>query len=89
MKQDFRNVLGQACNAAILAGCIILFLGLYYCIIKAGIPYQDPPLELQIKYAIHMGIGDILTKTGAIIIFFSGGARLLLAKLLKDASHDI
>ncbi len=36
-------------NAAILAGIIILFTGIYYCVIKAGIPYQDPPLELQHK----------------------------------------
>lgn len=84
MEENFRNMIRQACNAAVLAGGIILFLGLYYCVIKAGIPYQDPPLELQIKYAIHMGIGEILTKTGAIVVFFSGGARLLLIRLLKE-----
>lgn len=26
----------------------ILFIGIYNCVIKTGIPYQDPPLELQI-----------------------------------------
>lgn len=41
--------LRQTINAIFLAGIIILFIGVYYWIIKAGIPYQDPPLELQIQ----------------------------------------
>lgn len=51
-------------GAIILAGVIILAVGGYYEVIKAGIPYQDPPLELQIQYAINLGIGDELCKIG-------------------------
>ena len=50
----FKNILCRICNSAILAGVIIFFIGAYYCVIKAGIPFQDPPLELQIQYAVHM-----------------------------------
>ncbi|MDE7177777.1 MAG: hypothetical protein K2O59_08160 [Lachnospiraceae bacterium] len=70
-------------NAAILAGIIILFTGIYYCVIKAGIPYQDPPLELQIQYAINMGIGGILVKEGFLIFICGGIVRCLFGLVLK------
>lgn len=73
----------QAINAVILAGIFILFIGVYYCVIKAGIPYQDPPLELQIQYAINMGIGKILVKDG-FQIFLCGGIARLLFKMKKN-----
>ena len=53
-------------NGLIIAGIIILGVSLYYWIIKAGIPYQDPTEELRIKYAVNMGIGDELFKVGLI-----------------------
>ena len=64
--------------AITLAGVIVLFIGLYYVVIKAGIPYQAPPLELQIKYAVNMGIGEELTKVGFWITLLGGVARLLM-----------
>lgn len=70
-------------NAVILAGIIILCTGMYYCVIKAGIPYQDPPLELQIQYAINMGIGDILVKEGFLISICGGIARWLFKLVRK------
>lgn len=73
----------QAVNTAILAGIVILFIGIYYCVLKAGIPYQDPPLELQIQYAINMGIGGILVKDGFLISICGGFARLLFKLVLK------
>lgn len=71
------SYLCQAINAIVLAGVIILFIGIYYCAIKAGIPYQDPPLELQIQYAVNMGIGKILVKDGFLISICGGIARIL------------
>lgn len=68
--------LRQTSNAILLAGIIILFIGVSYWIIKAGILYQNPPLELQIPYAINMGIGDILVKDGFLISICGGIARL-------------
>ena len=73
----------QTINAILLAGIIIFFIGAYYFIIKAGIPYQDPPLELQIQYAVHMEIGEILVKDGCLISLCGGGGRLLLKWVLK------
>lgn len=85
MKENLKNILCKICTAVILSGCIIFFIGLYYWIIKAGIPYQDPPLELQIQYAIHMGIGDILVKDGAIMLVCGGVSRLILKLIRKNA----
>lgn len=84
MNDKIKNIFRQICNAAILSGLIILLIGLYYQAVKAGIPYQDPPLELQIEYLVNMGIGNVLLKTGTVIFLFSGIVRLLLLKLLKN-----
>lgn len=65
-------------SSVILAGVIIFIIGLYYWIIKAGIPYQDPPLELQIKYAVNMGIGDILVENGFVIAVCGGIVRFVV-----------
>jgi uncharacterized membrane protein len=72
-----------ASSAVILAGIIILSTGIYYCVIKAGIPYQDPPLELQIQYAINTEIGNTLIKEGFLISICGGIARWLLKLILK------
>lgn len=77
------SYLRQIINAILLAGIILLFIGFYYCVVKAGIPYQDPPLELQIQYAIYMGIGEILVKDGLLISICGGIARLLLKLVEK------
>jgi hypothetical protein len=73
----------QTANAAILAGIVILLIGIYYCVIKAGIPYQDPPLELQIQYAINMGIGEILVRDGFLISTCGGITRFLITLISK------
>ena len=51
------NLIKSILNGVIISGMIIFVIGLYYLIIKAGIPYQDPTEELRIQYAINMGIG--------------------------------
>ena len=77
------NILCQTLNSVIMAGIIVLFIGLYYSVIKAGIPYQDPPLEIQIKYAVNMGIGETLIERGFVIAVCGGIIRLILALILK------
>lgn len=83
MKEKMKFYLRVTINSVILAGIILIFIGLYYSMIKAGIPYQDPPLELQIQYAIHLGIGNILRKNGLIIFLCGGVIRLLLWLICK------
>lgn len=83
MRQTCKTILCRLCSSAILAGLVLFVIGLYYMVIKAGIPYQDPPLELQIKYAIHMGIGEILVQDGCLLLLGAGIARLVLWMLFK------
>lgn len=83
MKDKIKYYLRLTINSILLAGILLCLMGLYYSVIKAGIPYQDPPLELQIQYAIHMGIGEILLKNGFIITICSGIIRILLWLICK------
>ena len=78
MRDTCKNILCKLCSSAILAGLILFLIGMYYTVVKAGIPYQDPPMELQIQYAIHMGIGDILVRDGFLLLLAAGTARLVL-----------
>lgn len=83
MTEKARHSLRWIINSVILAGVILCVMGSYYSIIKAGIPYQDPPLELQIQYAVNMRIGEVLLGNGAVIVISGGIIRLLLALILK------
>lgn len=64
MKDKTGSMLCRLAEAVLLAGGIIVLIGLYYWIVKAGIPYQDPPLELQIRYAVNDAIGMTLLAAG-------------------------
>ena len=66
MKEKLRMFTGSI----IISGILLFLLGTYYAMIKAGLPYQDPPLELQISYAIDSGIGKNLCELGAVVFGF-------------------
>lgn len=83
MNDKVKRILCQMINSVIMAGVILLFIGLYYSVIKAGIPYQDPPLELQIKYAVNAEIGEILTGRGFLIALCGGVVRLILWRVWR------
>lgn len=78
MGEKIRQIFCRAADSVISAGVIVFFIGLYYWIVKAGIPYQDPPLELQIQYAVNMGIGNVLVVKGFWIALCGGAVRLCL-----------
>ena len=77
-----KRILNNIANGLLIAGVIILLISAYYLVIKAGIPYQDPPPELQIKYAVNAGIGEELFKDGS-IVFVVGLAGRIAAWLLN------
>ncbi len=81
MKDKVKRILCQIINSVVMAGVILLLTGLYYSIIKAGIPYQDPPLELQIEYAVNAQIGKVLTGGGLLTALCGGVARLVLWRI--------
>lgn len=81
-KTNYNNI-KQIINAVIMAGIIIFFIGAYYAVIKAGIPYQDPPLDLQIQYTVNAEIGDILVGHGFKIALCGSIVRLVLNLIWK------
>lgn len=78
MGTKINKYIRQVAGAVALSGIILIFIGSYYCVVKAGIPYQDPPLELQIQYIIDMRIGEILLKKGLFMTICGGVVRLVL-----------
>ena len=76
-KRKMRGI-KNALNGLIIAGCIMIVMGLYYLIVKAGIPYQNPPLELQIKYAVNEDVGKELCKAGMAAVVPGTVLRILL-----------
>lgn len=85
MKHKIRYALCRLADAVLMAGVIVLLIGLYYWIVKAGIPYQDPPLELQIRYAVNETIGETLLTDGFGVLL--GGAALRLLLWLTERKH--
>ena len=77
------NALKKIFSSLIISGAIILLIGLYYMMIKAGIPYQDPTTEMQIKYEINMGIGNVLSLTGFCMTVIAVIIRVVLGVVSK------
>lgn len=82
------NVLKRVFSSIILAGILVLCAGLYYLVIKAGIPYQDPTPELQLQYSINMGIGDVLTKIGLCATMAGSICRVILGVLSRKKKTE-
>ena len=80
------NVLKKTFTSLIISGAVILLIGLYYMIIKAGIPYQDPTVEMQIQYEINMGIGNVLSLTGFCMTLVAVIIRIVLGLVRKNKS---
>ena len=81
------NIFKNMLNAVIISGIIIFVIGLYYLIVKAGIPYQDPTEELRIKYAINMGISETLIING-FYVFVLGLIGKIVAFVLGLKKHN-
>lgn len=61
------------------AGMPLIALGAYFCIIKAGIPYQDPTPQMQEYWQYYYDLGCKLIFCGGFL--FSGGAVGLISVL--------
>ena len=48
---------------AVLGG-ILVIAGLYFTVVKAGLPYQDPTPEMVAQYERDTGIGMVLLLAG-------------------------
>lgn len=71
----------------LFAGIIIFLIGCYYAVLEAGLPYQDPTLEMQIEYAINMGIGKILVRCGGLTFLVGLLFRIILSIINKNNAN--
>lgn len=79
MKEKIKNSVRQGLKAVTTAGIIIWLVGFYYAVVKAGIPYQDPSLDLLIRYEVNAGIGDTLMGIGFWIAVCGGVIQMIMA----------
>ena len=77
------NVLKRLFTSILLAGILVIAIGLYYMVIKAGIPFQDPTPEMQLQYSINIGIGDVLTKIGLCTTMAGAICRIVIGILSR------
>ena len=65
-------------NVLIIAGALAFMVGLYYLMIKAGIPAQDPTPEMKAQYAQNMLIGDSLVLSGFLTSLTASIPRIII-----------
>jgi hypothetical protein len=65
------------CRALIAVGTVLAAIGVFYILIKAGLPYQDPTLDMQIDYLANQKAGRILFLYGVIIFAIGFLLRLI------------
>lgn len=87
MKKDRKQTVFPIIYAVMLAGAIILLIGLYYFVVKAGIPYQDPTVEMQIRYEVHYQIGETLIGKGFSLCACAGVLRLILGLVWRETKE--
>ena len=78
-----KRIWNDIANGLMIAGVVILLISAYYLVIKAGIPYQDPPPDLQIKYAVNASVGEELFKNGSIVFVIGLAGRIVTWLLHK------
>lgn len=71
----------------LFAGIIIFLIGCYYAVLEAGLPYQDPTVEMQIEYAINLGVGKVLIRCGGLTFLLGLLFRIILAIINKNHAN--
>lgn len=72
-----------------VSGGILVIAGLYFTMVKAGLPYQDPTPEMVSQYERDMGIGMVLLLAGLGTGIFSlvYSVVCFLRKKIKGRCH--
>ncbi|MCM1494892.1 MAG: hypothetical protein NC089_03745 [Bacteroides sp.] len=71
----------------LFAGIIIFLIGCYYAVLEAGLPYQDPTVEMQIEYAINLGVGKVLIRCGGLTFLLGLLFRIILTIINKNNAN--
>ena len=63
-------------------GIGVFLIGLYFSMIGAGLPYQDPTEEMTIRWLANDLAGSLCMKVGG-IVFSPGISILIIESILK------
>jgi biotin transporter BioY len=77
------NFIKKTLSSLIISGIIIFVVGVYYLMIKAGIPYQDPTPEMQLQYSVNMEVGNVLIKLGLCMTVVGSIIRIIIGRFKK------
>lgn len=77
-----RDKIRSLCNAALLAGAVLLLIGLNFVFVKAGLPYQDPTPEMTLRWMAYFYAGAT-TLCWAIGLLAAGGLGRGLLHFIK------
>lgn len=69
--------LSMVWSAVLLAGAILLGIGLWFLLCKAGLPYQDPTPEMTIRYEAYRMSGETVSLWGGGSLAAGAVGRLL------------
>ena len=73
----------QIFNSVIFAGVIIMFIGGYFYIIKAGLPYQDPTEDMIVRWSAYAYAGKICLSYGSVICFVGLVGKIICKILIR------
>ena len=81
-----RAMIEKIFGSILLGGIVVLLFGFYYTFIKAGLPYQDPPLELLAQWNTYGEVGETLSLWGVVMIL-AGIVGSVLLKITRRTSN--
>ena len=55
--------------AVVAIGFMTIAAGFVYDLMLAGLPYQDPPSELEARWQYHSGVASAIEFAGAVVMF--------------------
>lgn len=67
----------------VIAGIVLTVLGLYLCIVKGGIPYQDPTVDMIIEWKAYHTAGEYNLKAGLVLILTGAVGKLVESRFKK------
>ena len=82
-----KPILKNVLYALLMAAVLLVFIGVYLCVIKAGIPYQDQTIEMQIKWQAYYTAGTYNLCCGMVIGAIAA-VGLILTRVFENIKGD-
>ena len=83
-----KNKLSSIVTTIILAGIILIIIGFYFSVVKGGIPYQDPTVEMQIRWQAYHFAGECNIRTGIFLLLCGFLLKIVKWMKVKFQSED-